>query len=158
MYKLRIAFRYLFSKKSTNAINVVTWVSMLGMGVGAFALVIVLSVFNGFEDNGTGLTKDEFYSLVSNPSFIQQEQVKKFAELQERLNNKEFLEGAKNAFESSEELQQFGTQEQYNDYIARVSLGIIKNLTSGEYNDYSKLNSKVNFNNNPNNKLESIKW
>jgi hypothetical protein len=35
----------------------------------------------------------------------QQEQVKKFAELQERLNNKEFLEGAKNAFESSEELQ-----------------------------------------------------
>jgi hypothetical protein len=33
------------------------------------------------------------------------EQVKKFAELQERLNNKEFLEGAKNAFESSEELQ-----------------------------------------------------
>src|SRR5690606_21320400 len=35
----------------------------------------------------------------------QQEQVKKFTELQERLNNKEFLEGAKNAFESSEELQ-----------------------------------------------------
>lgn len=35
----------------------------------------------------------------------QQEQVKKFAELQERLNNKEFLEGAKNAYESSEELQ-----------------------------------------------------
>jgi lipoprotein-releasing system permease protein len=49
MYKLRIAFRYLFSKKSTNAINLVTWVSMLGMGVGAFALVVVLSVFNGFE-------------------------------------------------------------------------------------------------------------
>jgi hypothetical protein len=44
------------------------------------------------------------------------------------------LEGAKNAFESSEELQQFGTQEQYNDYIARVSLGIIKNPSSGEYN------------------------
>ena len=36
---------------------------------------------------------------------VQEEQVKKFVELQERLNNKEFLEGAKNAFESSEELQ-----------------------------------------------------
>ena len=35
----------------------------------------------------------------------QQEQVKKFAELQERLSNKEFLEGAKFAFESSAELQ-----------------------------------------------------
>lgn len=50
MYKLRIALRYLFAKKSTNAINLVTWVSMLGMGVGAFALVLVLSVFNGFEN------------------------------------------------------------------------------------------------------------
>lgn len=49
MYKFHIAFRYLFSKKSANAINLVTWVSMLGMGVGAFALVLVLSVFNGFE-------------------------------------------------------------------------------------------------------------
>ena len=73
----------------------------------------------------------------------QQEQVKKFAELQERLNNKEFLEGAKNAFESSEELQQFGTQEQYNDYIARVSLGIIKNPSSGEYNYESKVRDIV---------------
>jgi lipoprotein-releasing system permease protein len=48
-YQLKIAFRYLFSKKSTNAINIVTWISMLGMCFGAFALVVVLSVFNGFE-------------------------------------------------------------------------------------------------------------
>mgnify|MGYP000988794173 CR=1 FL=1 len=45
----RIAFRYLFSKKSTNAINLISWVSMAGMAVGAFALIVVLSVFNGFE-------------------------------------------------------------------------------------------------------------
>ncbi|MCW5907952.1 MAG: ABC transporter permease [Chitinophagales bacterium] len=49
MLALRIAFRYLFSKKSTNAINVISWVSMLGMAVGALALIVVLSVFNGFE-------------------------------------------------------------------------------------------------------------
>src|ERR1700744_1365176 len=49
MLALRIAFRYIFSKKSTNAINVITRVSMVGMGVGAFALIVVLSVFNGFE-------------------------------------------------------------------------------------------------------------
>ena len=73
----------------------------------------------------------------------QQEQVKKFAELQERLNNKEFLEGARNAYESTPALQQFGTQEQYNDYIARVSLGIIKNPTSGEYNYTSKVKDIV---------------
>ena len=73
----------------------------------------------------------------------QEEQVKKFAELQERLNNKEFVKGAKNTYESSEELQQFGTQEQYNDYIARVSLGIIKNPSSGEYNYTSEVKDIV---------------
>jgi lipoprotein-releasing system permease protein len=46
---LQIAFRYLISKKSTNAINIITGVSMIGMGVGSMALIIVLSVFNGFE-------------------------------------------------------------------------------------------------------------
>ena len=45
----KFAFRYIFSKKSTNAINVITWISMLGMMVGAFSLIVVLSVFNGFE-------------------------------------------------------------------------------------------------------------
>ena len=73
----------------------------------------------------------------------QQEQVKKFAELQERLNNKEFLEGAKSAYESTPALQEFGTQEEYNDYIARVSLGIIKNPSSGEYNYTSQLKDIV---------------
>jgi lipoprotein-releasing system permease protein len=45
-----VARRYLFSKKSANAINVITGISILGMGVGTAALVLVLSVFNGFED------------------------------------------------------------------------------------------------------------
>ena len=45
-----IARRYLFSKKSTNAINLISAVSMLGVAVGTMALVIVLSVFNGFHD------------------------------------------------------------------------------------------------------------
>ncbi len=45
-----IARRYLFSKKSTNAINLISAVSMAGVAVGAMALVTVLSVFNGFHD------------------------------------------------------------------------------------------------------------
>jgi hypothetical protein len=54
-------------------------------------------------DKSKVVSTDKYLSdLFSN---TQQEQVKKFTELQERLNNKEFLEGAKNAFESSEELQ-----------------------------------------------------
>ncbi|WP_299290114.1 ABC transporter permease [uncultured Mucilaginibacter sp.] len=44
-----IARRYLFSKKSTNAINIISGISMLGVLVGSAALIIILSVFNGFE-------------------------------------------------------------------------------------------------------------
>jgi hypothetical protein len=73
----------------------------------------------------------------------QKEQVKKFKELQERLSNKEFLEGAKTAWESTSALQELGTQEEYNDYIARVSLGILKNPSSGEYNYTSQVKDIV---------------
>ena len=44
-----IAKRYLFKKKSTNVINIVTGISILGLAIGTAALVIILSVFNGFE-------------------------------------------------------------------------------------------------------------
>ncbi|MEJ6662213.1 MAG: FtsX-like permease family protein [Bacteroidia bacterium] len=47
---LFIAYRYLFSKKKINAINVITAIAMLGFGVGGFAMVVVLSTFNGFEN------------------------------------------------------------------------------------------------------------
>ena len=45
-----IAKRYLFSKKGTNAINVISAVSMGGIAVATMALIVVLSVFNGFHD------------------------------------------------------------------------------------------------------------
>ena len=45
-----IARRYLFSKKSTHAINVISAISVVGVAVATMALVIVLSVFNGFHD------------------------------------------------------------------------------------------------------------
>jgi lipoprotein-releasing system permease protein len=45
-----IARRYLFAKKSTNAINIISTISVLGVFVGSAALIIILSVFNGFEE------------------------------------------------------------------------------------------------------------
>ena len=44
-----IAKRYLFAKKSTNAINIISLISAVGMCFGTMALILVLSVFNGFE-------------------------------------------------------------------------------------------------------------
>ena len=45
-----IARRYLFSKKSTHAINVISGISIVGVTVATMALVVTLSVFNGFHD------------------------------------------------------------------------------------------------------------
>lgn len=47
---LRIARRYLFARRSTNAINIISGIAVFGISIGAAALVLVLSVFNGFED------------------------------------------------------------------------------------------------------------
>jgi lipoprotein-releasing system permease protein len=46
---LKFAWRYFRAKKSTNAINIISWVSMLAMLFGTASLLIVLSAFNGFE-------------------------------------------------------------------------------------------------------------
>ncbi|MCD8202875.1 MAG: FtsX-like permease family protein [Prevotella sp.] len=45
-----IARRYLFSKKSTHAINIISGISMVGVAVATMALIVTLSVFNGFHD------------------------------------------------------------------------------------------------------------
>ena len=45
-----IARRYLFSKKSTNVINIISGISVVGVAVATMALVVTLSVFNGFHD------------------------------------------------------------------------------------------------------------
>lgn len=50
-----IAKRYLFSKKSHNAINVISGVSVCGVALATLALVCTLSVFNGFQDLVTTL-------------------------------------------------------------------------------------------------------
>lgn len=47
---LFIAKRYLIAKKSHNAINIITAISIIGVSVGTMALIVVLSVFNGFEN------------------------------------------------------------------------------------------------------------
>ena len=47
---LYIARRYLFSKKSTHAINIISGISAVGVAVATMALVVTLSVFNGFHD------------------------------------------------------------------------------------------------------------
>src|SRR3954463_14104839 len=53
------AWRYFKAKKSTNAINIIAWISILAIIIGTAALILVLSVFNGFE----GLVKSLYSSF-----------------------------------------------------------------------------------------------
>jgi lipoprotein-releasing system permease protein len=46
---LLFAWRYFKAKKSTNAINIIAWISIVAIVLGTAALILVLSVFNGFE-------------------------------------------------------------------------------------------------------------
>ena len=63
----QIAKRYLFGKKSTNAINLITWISIVGMAIGAAALILILSVFNGFEGILANLLKSYTPDLKIKP-------------------------------------------------------------------------------------------
>lgn len=86
---LHIARRYLFAKKSHNAINVISMISVFGIALATAALVCVLSVFNGF----TGVVSQTFSSFdpelqispasgkVFDPNNPQMEEVRKIAEI-----------------------------------------------------------------------------
>jgi lipoprotein-releasing system permease protein len=45
-----ISKRYLFSKKSQNVINIISGISVVGVVTGTMALIVILSVFNGFDE------------------------------------------------------------------------------------------------------------
>jgi len=62
-----IAKRYFFARKKTSFISLISMISMLGVGVGTMALVVVLSVFNGLEDFQRGLYKSFDADLKISP-------------------------------------------------------------------------------------------
>lgn len=62
-----IAKRYLVAKKSHNLINIITLISVVGVGVGTFALIVVLSVFNGFEQVITQMVSSVSPDLLIEP-------------------------------------------------------------------------------------------
>ncbi|HZH63328.1 MAG TPA: FtsX-like permease family protein [Flavisolibacter sp.] len=61
------AWRYFKAKKTTNAINIIAWISIVAMMFGTAALILVLSVFNGFEDLVKGLYSSFYPDLKIAP-------------------------------------------------------------------------------------------
>ena len=118
-----IAKRYLFAKKSHNAINLISGISILGIAVGTMALIVVLSVFNGFDNLIRSLynsfNPDLKITVVEGKTFIQDtekfnkigniEGVADFAEVLEdkallRYNKKQTISIVKGVSENFKEI------------------------------------------------------
>ena len=54
MLSLKIALRYLIAKKSHSAVNIIALVAIAGVAIASFAMIVVLSIFNGFSDLAEG--------------------------------------------------------------------------------------------------------
>ncbi len=63
-----IACRYLFAKKSHNVINIISAISAIGMSVGTAALIIILSVYNGFDSLIRSMMSDVEPDLLVTPA------------------------------------------------------------------------------------------
>ena len=92
------AWRYFKAKKSTNAINIIAWISILAMTFGTAALILVLSVFNGFE----GMVKS-LYSTFYSDMKILPAQGKVLVLTPEQIKNIRGVTGVKNISMIAEE-------------------------------------------------------
>ena len=148
---LKIARRYLFAKKSTNAINIISGISVLGLALGAAALVLVLSVFNGFEKLITGMMSnfnpDVKIVATKGKTFIsdslkinQLRQIKGVALLSETLEETAFFE--------YEKTQAIGTLKGVDDNFSKINR-IDSTVREGRYllhdtqNDYAVLGGGI---------------
>lgn len=130
------AWRYFKAKKSTTAINIIAWVSISAIIIGTTALILVLSVFNGFE----GLVKSLYSSFYTDVR-ISPASGKIMTITQEQIQQLKGLSGIKNFSLSVEEkaLVQNGESQSVVylkgvDDNYRYITGVSDNLLSGEYN------------------------
>lgn len=132
---LLFAWRYFKAKKSTNAINIIAWISILAIVIGTAVLVLVLSVFNGFE----GLVKSLYSSFYTDLK-IMPVSGKAITLTQEQINRLKGLNGIRNFALVAEEkavlkngdyqtvIQLKGVDENY-----RYVTGVADHLVNGDY-------------------------
>jgi lipoprotein-releasing system permease protein len=104
----RFAWRYFKSKKNVQAVTLIARVAIVGIAIGTAALVIILSIFNGFE----GLVKDLYSSfypdvrITSNKTVMFQAD----ASLLKKINDVEGVEAVSGVLESNTHLMYNGSR------------------------------------------------
>lgn len=148
---LKIAWRYLIAKKSTNAINIITGIAVFGLSMGVVVLILVLSVFNGFEQLLTSMvssfTPDIKIATVKGKTFNSDSSLLfKIRALPQVQNVSETLEEI--AFFECNKSQNFGTIKGVDTFFAqtnRVPTAIKegKYFIGGDQKDYAVLGRGV---------------
>lgn len=127
---LFIAGRYLFAKKSHNVINIISAISAVGMAIGTAALIIVLSVYNGFDELVKSTLSDVEPDILIAPA-----KGKVF------IPDGEFLD-ALQADPSVKELDQVLSENVFVDYEGRQGIAKAKGV-GVDYERDSRLKSHV---------------
>lgn len=130
------AWRYFKAKKSTNAINVIAWISMVAIMSITFAFIVVLSVFNGFE----GLVKSlysSFYPHVliapkagNKTMLVSPEQLKQLAGVKDVVHYSCIIE--EKTLLLNGDIQQPVILKGVDDAYAQVT-GVAQKMIRGEY-------------------------
>ena len=129
-----IAKRYFSTKKNSNFVHIISWVSLLGVAIGTAALILVLSVFNGFEDlvlkmynsfdphlkitaaEGKVFNPEKISAVLDNPEFESSAYI-----LEEKVllkyQEKEFIATVKGVSETYQELTNFDSLLVDGEYI-----------------------------------------
>ena len=161
-----IAKRYLFTSKSKNVVNIISYISLFGVAVGTAALVIVMSVFNGFEKLVLDMYNsfDPHLKITSvvgktfNPEdvksiLLEQKDIKLYAEvLEEKVliqnNGNEIIATIKGVDDNFNELVNFSKLvvfgdsvfENFNGNAVIVGNGIAYNLSINVNNIFEQIN------------------
>ena len=130
------AWRYFKAKKSTNAINIIAWISILAIVIGTAALILVLSVFNGFEGLVKSLYSSFYTDLKISPAAgkiisVSPEQLQKL-KLINGIKNFSLVTEEKALLQNGEYLSVVylkGVDENYR-YVA----GVADHLVKGDFN------------------------
>lgn len=129
-FAVYIAKRYLLSKKKQNVVNIISLISVIGVCVGTMGLIIVLSVFNGFESLVINL-----YNTFDPDIKITAEKGKVFSLDTTRTDQLTKIEGVKYIIQALEENALF----KYHD---KQYIGIIKGL-SPEFVSHSSIDTMM---------------
>ncbi|MFT4751138.1 MAG: lipoprotein-releasing system permease protein [Neolewinella sp.] len=131
----KMAWRYLFARKSTSAINIITLIAAFGVAIGAAALLLLLSVFNGFED----LFLSMFNNLNPDVRIVAAEG-KTFEVDEETLRGLDQLEGVAAVSQTLEETAIFSYDDKQNaatikgvDEVYPLINGIDSMVNDGTY-------------------------